>query len=132
MPSSNSAAAVLFDRLSRLTGEERWRQAAEAQLRFICRSAGSYPAGHAFGLIALLSAVYPTKELVCVAKEPPAMLQTVLSRYSPELTVLLKRPGESQALDALAPFTRDMAMQEDKPTFYLCSGGTCSLPFTSE
>ena len=31
MPSGNSAAAVLFDRLFRLTGKELWRAAAEDQ-----------------------------------------------------------------------------------------------------
>ncbi len=131
MPSSNSACAVLFDRLSRLTGAKKWREAAEEQLRFICRSGESYPAGHAFGLIALLSAVYPTRELVCVAEKPPAALKSVLARYAPELSVLLKRPGD-EALEALAPFTREMRMQGGKPTFYLCSGGSCGLPFTVE
>ena len=132
MPSSNSAVAVLFDLLARLTGDEAWRKAARDQLAFICRGAESYPAGHAFGLIALLGAVYPTKELVCVAENPPAMLKTIRARYSPELTVLLKRPGKSPALDVLAPFTEDMTMQEGKPSFYVCSDGTCALPFTAE
>ena len=132
MPSSNSAVAVLFDQLARLTGDEGWRKAARDQLSFICRGAESYPAGHAFGLIALLGAVYPTKELVCVAENPPAMLKTIRARYSPELTVLLKRPGKSPVLDALAPFTKDMTMQDGKQSFYLCSDGTCALPFTAE
>ncbi len=132
MPSSNCACALLFDQLSRLTGEARWRQAAWEQLGFLCRGAAGYPAGLAFGLIALLSVVYPTRELVCVSEEPPAALKSILARYAPGLSVILKRPSESEALAALAPFTREMTLIDGKPTFYVCSGGTCGLPFPAE
>ena len=59
------------------------------------------------------------------------MLKTVTGKYAPDLSVLLKRPGDP-TLTAFAPFTETFSMQENKPTFYLCSGGTCSLPFTAE
>lgn len=130
MPSSNSACAVLFDQLFRLTGEARWGKAAEEQLAFLCRKGESYPAGQAYGLIALLSAVYPTRELVCVAEKPPALLRAAGARYAPELTLLLKRPGQGERLKTLAPFTGNMSAQEGKPTYYVCTGGTCGLPFT--
>ena len=131
IPSGNSLAALLFDRLSRLSGRERWREAADAQTRWLCARSAKAPAGAAFGFIALLGWVYPSRELVCVATEPSAMLKTVTGKYAPDLSVLLKRPGDP-TLTAFAPFTETFSMQENKPTFYLCSGGTCSLPFTAE
>ena len=131
LPSGNGAAAVLFDRLSRLTGEERWRSAAEEQLRFLASHAARYPAGAAFGFTALLSRLYPTKELVCVAPEVPPALKRVLGTYSPEMSILLKRPDDA-VLASVAPFTAPFAQQEGKPTFYLCQNGTCSLPFTQD
>jgi len=130
LPSGNSAAAVLFDLLGRLSGREKWREAADRQLRFLCRRAENYPAGAAFGLLALLSELFPTQELVCVCEAPP-LLRRVTEKYAPALSVLLKRPGDA-ALEAFAPFAAPFAMQEGKATFYLCSGGACSLPFTED
>ena len=131
LPSGNGAAAVLFDQLDRLTGELRWRTAADAQLLFLASCASRYPAGAAFGCIALLSRLYPTRELVCVAEEAPDMLRTVTGTYAPELSVLLKRP-EDTLLETVSPFTAPFASKDGKATFYLCQNGTCSLPFTEE
>ncbi len=131
LPSGNSAAAVLFDLLGRLSGKQRWREAADQQLRFLCSRAGNYQAGISFGLTALLSQLYPTRELVCVAEAPPPLLARVTEKYAPELSVLLKRPGD-EALSRFAPFSEPFAMLDGKPGFYLCTGGNCSLPFTEE
>ena len=131
LPSGNSAVAVLLDQLARLSGKERWRQAAQQQLEQLCRSADRYPAGSAFGLIALLPLLYPSRELVCVCRELPALLHSVTQRYAPELSVLVKRP-EDRKLAAFAPFTEGMVMQGGKASFYPCVGGVCSLPFTEE
>lgn len=131
LPSGNSAAAALFDLLWRMTGEEKWRAALDSQLRFLCSHSESYPAGCAFGLTALLSLVYPTKELLCVAEEPPESLDALMGRYAPELTLLFKRPGgpEAAALAAFAPFTENIGMKDGKPSVYLCANGACGLPF---
>ena len=133
LPSGNSAAALLFDGLFRLTGAERWRRAREEQLSFICGGAGQYPAGCAFGLLAMLGLLYDTRELVCVLPEerPPEALKAMTARYAPELTVLVKTPKNAAALAAVAPFTADMEPQGGKATYYLCSGGACGLPVTS-
>ena len=129
LPSGNTAAALLFDQLDRLTGERKWREAADAQLSFLASHAARYPAGIAFGCIALLSRLHPTRELVCVAEEPPMSLRAVTGTYAPELTVLLKRPSDAR-LGELCPFTASMTQTEGKPTFYLCQNGSCGLPFT--
>ncbi len=131
LPCGNSAAALLFDRLFRLTGRVSWQEAAGRQLGFLAAHAGRWPAGIAFGLLALLSRVFPTRELVCAAEEPPASLKPISGTYAPELTLLLKRPGDG-ALAALCPFTADMALQDGKAAFYLCQNGACSLPFPAE
>ena len=131
MPSGNSGAAVLFDQLARLSGQKRWQEAAEAQLRFLCRRTAPAPMGCPFGLTALLSRVYPSRELVCAAETPPEALKAVTARYAPELSVLLKRPGD-EALARFAPFTAAMVMQEGRPTLYPCANGACSLPLMLE
>ena len=131
LPSGNSAAAVLFDLLRRLSGEERWREAAEKQAAFLCGAAGAYPVGSAFGLLGLLGLLYPTRELVCAAETVPPLLEKITGRWDPSLTALLKRPGD-EALSAFAPFTAGYGMQAGKPTYYLCENGACSLPFTED
>ena len=131
LPCGNTAAAVLFDRLARLSGEAVWRDAAWAQLCFIASAAGSYPSGVAFGLLALLGEVCGTKELVCVSEDVPANLKAVLGSYAPELSVLLKRPSD-EILQQFAPFTAPMAQQAGKATYYVCQNGVCGRPFTQD
>ena len=132
LPSGNSAAAVLFQRLWRLTAETEWREAADRQLRFVCGGLGRYPAAATFGLCAVLDAVLPTQELVCAAPDEtvPEALRAVERKYAPELEILLKTPTRAEALAKAAPFTADYAPKDDKPAFYLCSGGACRLPVT--
>ena len=45
--------------------------------------------------------------------------------------VLLKEP-EDPKLSRFAPFTADLARKENKPTYYPCETGACSLPFTED
>ena len=130
-PSGNSAALVLFDRLRRLSGQERWRQAAEKQAAFLCGAAGDYPVGSAFGLLGVMGQLYPTRELVCVAETEPALLRQTAARFDPGLSLLLKKPGDER-LAAFAPFTADCGQKDGKPTFYVCENGACRLPFTEE
>ncbi len=132
LPSGNSAAAVLFRRLWRLTAGERWREAAEGQLRFACGGLERLPAAASFGMLAVLDAVLPTQELVCAApdEDVPEALRAVERKYAPELEILLKSPARAEMLAQAAPFTADCAPKDGKASFYLCSGGACRLPVT--
>ena len=132
LPSGNSAAALLFEELFRLTGKELWREAAEKQLGYICPACARVPAGCAFGYLAMLRYVYGGRELVCAlpSGELPESFKAVLGRYAPELTVLVKDPENGELLSQLAPFTADMQPQKGKAACYICQNGACSLPVT--
>ena len=132
LPSGNSAAALLFEELFRLTGKELWREAAEKQLGYICSACARVPAGCAFGYLAMLRYVYGGRELVCSlpSGELPESFKAVLGRYAPELTVLVKDPENGDLLSQLAPFTADMQPQKGKAACYICQNGACSLPVT--
>ena len=132
LPSGNSAAAVLFQKLWRLTAEPLWRERADRQTAFLCANLADYPAGCAYGLCALLDAGNETRELVCATadEEVPEALRAVLGRYAPELTVLLKTPARAAALTEAAPFTADYAPINGKAAYYVCTGGVCQLPVT--
>ncbi len=127
MPSGNSVAALLFSRLARLTGEKRWRDAADLQLSWLAGTAGDYPAGHSFAMLAFLEELWPPAQLVVTARKVPTELRAFLRETSrPELTVLVKTSENAGALAALAPFTEDYPVPEQGARYYLCRGGSCS------
>ncbi|MGM9619279.1 MAG: thioredoxin domain-containing protein [Oscillospiraceae bacterium] len=129
MPSGNAAAALVLHRLARLTGEERWREAAEIQLSYLAGAAEDYPAGHSFTLLTLLEELWPTAELVCAAKAPPEELAAFLrEKPRPNLTVLVKTAENEARLAALAPFTAGYPIPEVGARYYLCRGKTCASP----
>ena len=132
LPSGCSAAAVLFEKLFRLSGDVRWRDESDRVLNYIASNAGSYPAGCCCALSAVICREANTQELVCVTADNnrPQAVDTILSRYSPTLSVLIKNPENEALLSAIAPFTAEMKLQNGKTTYYLCSGGMCSAPIT--
>lgn len=132
LPCGNSAAALLFDRLFRLTAGEKWRVLLDGQLRFLQRASGDYPAAAPFGLTALLLRDSPTKETVAVLPDEsfPEELKAVLRRRSPDMTVLVKTPARAAALTEAAPFTASMDARGGRASFYVCTDGACALPVT--
>ncbi len=131
MPSGNSVAALVLLRLARLTGENRWREAAELQMSWLA-GAIDYPAGHSFAMLAFLEALWPSAELVITARAVPAELKPFLRQAPhPELTVLLKTPESADILAGLAPFTKDYPIPERGSKYYLCRNGACAQPTDS-
>ncbi len=132
MPSGNSIAALVLFRLSRLTGEMRWREAADLQLSWLAGAAEGYPAGHSFAMLACLEELCPTAELVITAQKPPEELRGFL-REAPRLglTVLVKTQENAGTLAALAPFTKDYPIPAQGAQYYLCQGGACAQPVDS-
>lgn len=132
MPSGNSAAALVLSRLARLTGETRWREAAELQLSWLAGAAEGYPAGHSAAMLVFLEELWPSAELVVTAREVPEELLAFLrERPRAGLTVLVKTPENTQALAAIAPFTKDYPIPERGARYYLCQGGVCAQPVDS-
>ncbi len=130
LPCGNSASAVLFDRLFRLTAEEKWRAALDSQLAFLKITAGKYPASNVYGLTAMMLAEGPGRETVAVLPDEhfPDELRAILRRWSPEMAVLVKTPANGEVLAAAAPFTASMELRNGRPTYYVCTDGACALP----
>ena len=129
MPSGNSAAALVLSRLARLTGAQRWREAAKLQLSWLAGAAGDYPAGHSFALLAFQEELWPAAELVAAGREVPEELRALLRETPcPELTVLVKTPDSAGMLAALAPFAEDYPIPERGARYYLCQSGACAQP----
>ena len=132
MPSGNSVAALVLSRLSRLTGERHWREAADLQLSWLAGATQDYPAGHSFAMLACLEELWPTTELVVTAQKQPEELRAFLQRNPHlQLTALVKTPESADALAALAPFTKDYPILAQGARYYLCRDGACAQPVNS-
>lgn len=129
MPSGNAVAALVLSRLARLTGEVRWRDAADLQFQYLAGAIQAYPAGHSFTLLALLEELWPTAELVCTAETIPEELLAFLRKTpQPGLTVLVKTKMSAPRLAALAPFTAEYPLPAAGVRYYLCRDKTCTTP----
>jgi len=132
LPSGNGAAGLVLSRLSRLTGEERFRAAAEKQLRFLAGAAEAAPTGHSLTLLTLLETQWPGGELVAAAAETPAEL-TAFLREKPRIgvSVLVKTRENEKRLAAAAPFTASYPVPETGAAYYWCREGRCERPAAS-
>ena len=120
VPSGNSAAAMLFTRLWALTGEERWLKESVELLAFIGANSGKYSGGCAYALSAQLM-LDEVQTIVCVCRDEtvPPMLSAVTARYAPALSVLVKTPGNAEALALAAPFTSALGTADGKTAIYI-------------
>lgn len=136
MPSGNSAAARGLQQLAQITGESKWQEILDQQLRYLAGAMEGYPSGHSYALLTMMNVLYLSKELVCTIS--PAVSDTeqktllnrlaYLSETVPGLAVVVKTADNEMELAKLAPYTRDYLVPEDGMLFYLCSSSRCLPP----
>jgi len=133
IPSGNSAAAMVLQKLAALTGETKWQDAADRQMTFLAAEIGEYPASSCFGVKAMMDALYPHRELVCTVKDGlPGELENYLAEHPAEnIQVLLKTEGNAEVLAQCAPFTQDYPIAQTGAMYYLCENGACKAPVKS-
>ncbi len=133
IPSGNSVAAMVLQRLAALTGETKWQDAAQRQMSFLAASIGEYPASSCFGVLAMMDALYPHRELVCTVKDglPDELLQYLKENPAEDIQVLLKTESNAEALAQCAPFTQDYPIPKTGAMYYLCENGACKAPVKS-
>ena len=133
IPSGNSAAAVLLEELSACTGEMKYQEAADRQIRFLSGVIKDYPIGCSMSLIALTQALYPWKTLICVSAEDeiPGTLKAFLQQHKlSNFSILLKTGANRQELEEILPFTASYPIPEKGTVYYLCKNGMCMAPET--
>ena len=98
-PSENSAVALLYDELFRITQDEKWEQARAAQNHFVSLLADRYPSRVSYGLCALLGDEFPDQDrtVICMlpGREQTDEVRALLSFYSP-LTEIIVVPSCGQ------------------------------------
>ncbi len=131
MPSGNSAAALFLNKLSKLTADEKFGEAAEKQLDFVSKVIAAQPSSHSLSLLALMEAEYSSAELVCVTSEnevPAELTELISKKTADNFSVLLKTPKNEEKLSTIAPFTAEYRIPESGAMYYLCKGSICLKP----
>jgi len=125
IPSGNSVTAYNLIKLARLTGSTELEDLANRQLKFISGNIYDYPAGYSFYMQALIFALYPSREVVCVLKDSEDLLKikNALSKlFVPNTVMLIK----NSKIDSNA---NDYELKNNQTTFYVCENNACSEPF---
>ena len=133
LPSGNSVVAMVLQKLAVLTGKITWQDAADRQMAFLAAAIGEYPANSCFGVLAMMDALYPHRELVCAVKDglPDELLQYLKENTAEDLQVLLKTESNAEALAQCAPFTQNYPVPETGAVYCVCENGACKAPVKS-
>jgi hypothetical protein len=130
-PSGGAMAALVLLRLAALTGEARYRDAAEGAIATVAPIAARYPTAFAKWLQAIDFALAPVAE-VAIVGDPAApatreLHEVALGGYAPA-RVVAASPGEGA--ESAVPLLRDRTLVRGRPAAYVCRGFACRLPVT--
>ncbi|HEY4189720.1 MAG TPA: hypothetical protein VGM28_04795, partial [Candidatus Limnocylindrales bacterium] len=129
-PSGGSMTATVLLRLAALTGEDRYRAAAERAIGALGPLLELHPTAFAQWLSALAAAHAPSTEVAIVGdpgSDATRSLVTVLDRgYHPFRVQAVGATPEASTV----PLLRDRVAIDDRPTAYACHGFACRLPVT--
>ena len=134
MPSGNSVAGYVLRRLAELTGNIAIMERAERQMSFLGAAASDYPSSKTFALIAAMSGVYESAQLVCVLPDSEKIVglkKSLSGKFCPNTTILAKTPRNEKTLSQIAEFTGELVARDGKPTYYLCRNRSCTAPVHS-
>src|SRR4051812_38435836 len=122
IPSGASAAAFGLLRLSRLTGEARYEDAAWSLIRLLHTVAPQHPLAFGHLLRAIDFALAPVREVALAGDDLAPLARVVRGRFLPHV-VLAGGDGEVPLLEGRTPV-------EGRAAAYVCERFTCKLPVT--
>jgi len=129
-PCGGSAASWALLRLGTLTGNDRYRAIAEANLRAVGDLLTRAPSGFANWLAALDYATAAPKEIAIMGPRCDAkpLLEVVFGRYLPNRVVA----GHPNGTDGVgSPLLKGRDAIGGVPTAYVCEDYACQLPVTT-
>jgi uncharacterized protein YyaL (SSP411 family) len=134
VPSGNSIAADVLQRLAHLTGEPEYERAGVEALRLVRDAMAGAPSafGHALGALDLyLSAV---KEVAIVGDPDDEATRALVAevtaeRYLPNHVLAVADPSDERAR-ATVGLLHERPALEGQPTAYVCERFACQLPIT--
>lgn len=148
MPSGNSVAGYVLQRITHITGNQKYQEYADKQLSFLAGQVKDYPAGFCFSQLAFIQALYPPKEIVCVVSEKELNINTakaakhdpyasaeykeltdyLAEHYEPNTIAIVKSEENEEELQKLVEYIKDYRMVNDQTTYYVCENHSCKAP----
>jgi uncharacterized protein YyaL (SSP411 family) len=133
VPSGNSVAAEVLLRMSGLTGESRYEEAALSALRVVAGQAVSAATGFGQALSAIDRTVSPSREIAIVgppdSDETRALAREYWSRRLPNAVLAVAAEGDAGAGDEIALLAGRVS-RDGRATAYVCENFECKLPVT--
>jgi uncharacterized protein len=134
VPSGNSLAADVLQRLAHLTGETAYENAGVGALRVIRDAMAGAPSGFGHALCALDAYLSPVKEVALVgdpAAEPTRALaaEVTTRRFAPNHVLAVADPQDEESRRAVR-LLQDRPQRDGSPTAYVCERFVCKLPVT--
>lgn len=126
-PSGNGVAAFALQRLAALTGEDRYRRAAERALELFYPTMREHPAGFGALMIALEECIAPPTTVI-LRGEPNVLAKWSLSLSAEHWpsTMVLAIPAGIAGL----PPVLDKPVDKSPVNAWVCQGVTCLLPIS--
>jgi uncharacterized protein YyaL (SSP411 family) len=132
IPSGNSVQLMNLIRLGRITADAKYERYANDLLRTVADELSLAPSTATHLLSGLTFALGPSFEIVLSGDDIRAMQRAVFTPYAPNKVVLHRPAGESPAIVAIAPYTKEQLAIARKATAYVCTNYMCKLPTTDE
>ncbi|HEV8205334.1 MAG TPA: thioredoxin domain-containing protein [Acidimicrobiia bacterium] len=134
VPSGNSAAADVLLRMSRLTGEAAYEEAAASALRVVGGAMAQAPTGFGLALCALDAYLSPPLEVAIVGDPTSSatralVREVTIERFVPNHVLAVAAPHDAEAAD-LVPLLAGRSPLDGSPTAYVCERFACNLPVT--
>jgi uncharacterized protein YyaL (SSP411 family) len=134
VPSGNSAAADVLLRMSRLTGDGRYEEAAVSALRLVRGAIAQAPTGFGHALCALDTHLARSLEVAIVGDPASAstaalVREVTTERYLPNHVLAVAGPDDAEAA-ATVPLLADRRTLDGSATAYVCEHFACNLPVT--
>jgi uncharacterized protein YyaL (SSP411 family) len=134
-PSGNSIALMNLARLDELTGDDRYRAAADALLKSFGPTLSRAGGGATDLLLALAFRLAKPKEIVIVTAGPKSeaehFLAALRKAFSPNHVLVVTSQGPDLAEQSKEiPMLEGKVARGAKATAYVCQSGVCKLPTT--
>jgi uncharacterized protein YyaL (SSP411 family) len=131
VPSGNSVAALVLQKMSLLTGNHDYQQRALTIIRTVRQVIARHPSAFGYLLCALDFYLSEPKEIAIVGKpdshEVRLLIQELYGRYLPN-KVLAGCEAEDRNAQEAIKLLEGRAAVEGQPTAYVCRNFTCLLP----
>jgi uncharacterized protein YyaL (SSP411 family) len=132
VPSGNSAAAEVLQRLALLTGDARYERAGVDALRLVRGMMERAPTGFGHALGALDLYVSAAKEVAIVgdpsADDTRRLVAEVWGRFQPNRVLGVAAPGDDAT--RTVPLLADRPQVDGRATAYVCERFVCQRPVT--